>query len=125
MKKLFASISIFLISVLFISSTPIPLNNNSDDIEKKIDELISKMTLDEKIGQLVQNVGMDSTEEYLIREGRIGSVLIGTKYGVSRINRLQRIAVEETRLGIPLLFANDIIHGYHTICKRSLQYCSI
>ena len=115
MKKLFASISIFLISVLFISSTPIPLNNNSDDIEKKIDELISKMTLDEKIGQLVQNVGMDSTEEYLIREGRIGSVLIGTKYGVSRINRLQRIAVEETRLGIPLLFANDIIHGYHTI----------
>ena len=111
MKKLFASISIFLISVLFISSTPIPLNNNSDDIEKKIDELISKMTLDEKIGQLVQIVGVNDHNEEFIRDGKVGSILFGDD-GPDEVNRIQRIAVEESRLGIPLIFANPVTSGF-------------
>ena len=72
------------------------------------------MTLDEKVGQLVQSVGMNDEKEDLIRSGSVGSVLIGLR-GAEYSNSLQKIAVEESRLGIPLLFANDIIHGYHTI----------
>jgi beta-glucosidase len=82
--------------------------------DKFITGLMSKMTLDEKIGQLVQIVGMNDVREVLIRESKIGSVLIGID-GPERANRIQKIAVEETRLGIPLMFANDIIHGYFTI----------
>ncbi len=88
-------------------------DNPDDYIEKRIDSIIVKMTLDEKIGQLVQIVGMDPAKEELIRNEQIGSVLIGLR-GPSECNRIQRIAVEETRLGIPLIFANDIIHGYYT-----------
>ncbi len=90
-----------------------PGKNPDDLIEKRIDSVIVKMTLEEKIGQLVQIVGMDPAKENLIRNEQIGSVLIGLR-GPTECNRLQKIAVEETRLGIPLIFANDIIHGYFT-----------
>jgi beta-glucosidase len=74
------------------------------------------MTLAEKVGQMAQ-IKMDrlgwAEGEERIRRGQAGSVL--TIYGVSTINRLQRIAVEESRLGIPLLVGNDVIHGYRTI----------
>ncbi len=92
-------------------------------IEKRIDSVIVKMTLEEKIGQLVQIVGMDTAKEKLIRNEQIGSVLIGLK-GPAECNRIQRIAVEETRLGIPLIFANDIIHGYFTIFPVPLAEAS-
>lgn len=89
----------------------------------RIDELIAAMTVDEKIGQLVMvSLGAEtivtgpgaahepSVEE--VREGRIGSVL--NLVGRDRIRALQRIAVEESRLGIPLLFGLDVVHGYFT-----------
>jgi beta-glucosidase len=60
-------------------------------------------------------VGYNETRDQLIRDTKIGSILIGTRMGPEEANRIQKIAIEETRLGIPLLFANDIIHGYHTI----------
>ncbi|MBK9096666.1 MAG: glycoside hydrolase family 3 C-terminal domain-containing protein [bacterium] len=72
------------------------------------------MTLDEKIGQLVQIVGVDEYREELIRQGKVGSLLFGDD-GPEEVNRIQRIAVQETRLGIPLIFATDIIHGCQTI----------
>jgi beta-glucosidase len=115
MKKYFTLFSLILISILFIPGTPYSGKNASDDIEKKSDELISKMTLDEKIGQLVQIVRINKEEEHLVRDSKVGSILIGTSKNPEEVNRIQRIAVEETRLGIPLIFANDIIHGYHTI----------
>jgi beta-glucosidase len=87
--------------------------NAQENYDAKIEELLSRMTLDEKIGQLVQVVGIDEDKEELIRKSKTGSVLLGTR-GPEEANRIQKIAVEETRLGIPLLFANDVIHGYHT-----------
>jgi beta-glucosidase len=72
------------------------------------------MTLDEKVGQLVQIVGVDEYQEELIRQGKTGSVLFGDD-GPEEVNKIQRIAVEESRLGIPLIFAADIIHGCQTI----------
>ncbi|MDO8548979.1 MAG: glycoside hydrolase family 3 N-terminal domain-containing protein, partial [Ignavibacteria bacterium] len=93
------------------------------DYDAKVEGLLSKMTLDEKIGQLVQKIGVNEENEKLIRSGKVGSLLIGTP-GPEAANRIQKIAVEETRLGIPLLFANDVIHGYHTIFPIPLAEAS-
>lgn len=90
-------------------------------IETKIDSLLSIMTLDEKIGQTVLYSSFDEStgpvldenyEEYL-KKGQIGAIFNATGSAFTR--RLQKIAVEETRLGIPLLFGYDVIHGYKTI----------
>jgi len=94
-----------------------------ENYDAKVEELLSKMTLDEKIGQLVQKIGVNQENEKLIRSGKVGSLLIGTP-GPEVANRIQKIAVEETRLGIPLLFANDVIHGYHTIFPIPLAEAS-
>ena len=83
--------------------------------ERFIDDLLSRMTLEEKIGQMNQLDPSWNAEEKeaLIREGKVGSIF--NIVGAKEVNRLQRIAVEETRLGIPLVAARDVIHGYKTI----------
>lgn len=87
----------------------------------RIPQLMEQMTTEEKIGQLTQigtsiytddDVANERVKEQ-IRQGRIGSFL--SVAGVDKLNGLQRIAVEESRLGIPLFFGHDIIHGYRTI----------
>jgi beta-glucosidase len=76
--------------------------------------LLARMTLEEKVGQMVQaDLSWDQDVEQLVREGRIGSLLSILDTDV--INRYKHIAVEESRLHIPLLMGNDIIHGYRTI----------
>jgi len=74
------------------------------------------MTLEEKLGQLAQYGGagtrIDPKHRAWIREGRVGSFL--SVYGAALTRELQTIAVEESRLGIPLLFAYDVIHGFRT-----------
>ena len=84
-----------------------------DPIEQRIDQLIAQMTLDEKIAQMTQLAAGPVTEdmENQVRAG-LGSVLncMGED-----ANHYQRIAVEESRLGIPMIFARDVIHGYRTI----------
>ncbi len=107
---------LILISISSIFAQP-------DEYEEKISELLDKMTLDEKIGQLVQLVGVERFSEQRIKEGKVGSILIGTR-GADEVNRIQRIAVEESRLGIPLIFANDVIHGYRTIFPVPLAEAS-
>jgi beta-glucosidase len=85
-------------------------------IEQRVDDLLAQMTLAEKVGQMVQIDlrKLDLAEgEARIRVGQVGSLL--TIYEVGEINRLQKIAREESRLGIPLLIGNDVIHGYRTI----------
>ena len=92
----------------------------------RIEKLLAKMTLEEKLGQLTQRSGDEiddadtpqarqKTEAFLdtIRESRVGAFL--NVHGAERINRLQRVAVEQTRLGIPLIFGLDVIHGYKTV----------
>ncbi|MDE5907053.1 MAG: glycoside hydrolase family 3 C-terminal domain-containing protein, partial [Alistipes sp.] len=84
-------------------------------IEREIAGLLSRMTLEEKIGQLNQLSGYglapDMTAQ--IRTGSVGSILNETDPEV--INALQKEAVENSRLGIPLIFARDVIHGFKTI----------
>jgi len=98
--------------VLYLFSSA--LIHSQQNFETRISELLSQMTLDEKVGQLVQMVGVDKYQEELIRSGKVGSVLFGDD-GAEEVNRIQKIAVEETRLGIPLIFATDVIHGCQTI----------
>jgi len=83
--------------------------------DRFIDDLLSRMTLEEKIGQMNQlDPAWDTdVKEQLIREGKVGSVF--NVIGAKEVNRLQRMAVEETRLGIPLVVARDVIHGFHTV----------
>jgi len=87
------------------------------DLEARIEELLSRMTLAEKIGQLsqVNAPGPDIPEDFAdaLRAGRVGSVL--NEVDPEVVARLQRIAVEESRLGIPLLIGRDVIHGFRTI----------
>ncbi len=84
-------------------------------IESKIDNLLAKMTLEEKIGQMNQISSYGNIEDMgvLIKRGEIGSIL--NEVDPVRVNALQRVAVEESRLGIPLLIARDVIHGFKTI----------
>ena len=88
-----------------------------ETVEQRVQALLAQMTLDEKIGQMCQvNASEGYPPHYLadgLRAGRIGSVL--NNVDVYVINELQRIAVEESRLGIPLLVGRDVIHGFHTI----------
>jgi beta-glucosidase len=88
----------------------------------RAEALLRKMTLDEKIGQLVQRAGgrskalnsrLDDTEFERVRAGQVGSYLHVA--GAAPLARLQKVAVEESRLGVPLLFAMDVVHGYRTI----------
>lgn len=83
-----------------------------------IEALIDKMTLEEKLGQLQMLGGswegtLSPEHQELVRKGLLGSTL--NIRDADRVNALQRIAVEESRLGIPLIFAFDVIHGYRTI----------
>ena len=87
-----------------------------DPIEARITELVSRMTIEEKVGQMIQShyAGEVSADmRGAIVAGRVGSLLNVVDANVA--NELQRIAAEESRLGIPLLLARDVIHGYRTI----------
>ena len=87
------------------------------DVERRVNELLARMTLAEKIGQLVQiNASGGQLPDALkerLRQGRLGSMLNEIVPAASL--EIQRIAVEESRLGIPLLMGRDVIHGYRTI----------
>ncbi|GHT35444.1 beta-glucosidase [Bacteroidia bacterium] len=100
-------------ATLFLLSCSSSKKENSQ--EEKIDKLIAQMTLDEKIGQMNQLTGLGLSDDMKnsIREGSVGSIL--NELDVKTINELQRIAVEESRLHIPLIFARDVIHGFRTI----------
>ena len=101
------------------------MTENQNYLEQKIDSIIGLMNLDEKIGQMNQYNGFwDATgptpqageqlKKYeSLKKGLVGSML--NVRGVEEILAIQKIAVNETRLGIPLIFANDVIHGYKTL----------
>lgn len=104
------STALLLIPLLVAFMMPAAAQSPRDDIEKKIDALLARMMLEEKLGQL-QQLGPDHPD--LIGQGLLGSILnLG---GAKRTNELQRIAMEQSRLKIPLLFGFDVIHGYRTI----------
>lgn len=84
-------------------------------IEKRVEAILTKMTLEEKIGQMNQISSYGNIEDMraLIKKGEVGSIL--NEVDPIRINALQHVAMEESRLGIPLLMARDVIHGFKTI----------
>ena len=115
-------LQIILVSILVFNYS---CNESVSEKEIFISDLMSKMTLDEKVGQMNQYNGFwDATGPLPkkgyekgryddLRNGLVGSMLNVT--GVKNVSALQKIAVEETRLGIPLIFGFDVIHGYKTI----------
>ncbi|NND47518.1 MAG: beta-glucosidase BglX [Woeseiaceae bacterium] len=91
--------------------------NDAASIERRVQALLAEMTLAEKIGQMNQVNASDEDMPHHLREaieaGRVGSVL--NQVDVDTVNELQRIAVQESRLGIPLLVGRDVIHGFKTV----------
>ncbi|MFK8029565.1 MAG: glycoside hydrolase family 3 N-terminal domain-containing protein [Gammaproteobacteria bacterium] len=100
-----------------MNSTGATSTAGEDSTTQRVRELLSKMTLAEKIGQMNQlHAGEGYAPDYLaegLRAGHIGAVL--NVVDVNAVNELQRIAHEESRLGIPLLVGRDVIHGFKTI----------
>ncbi len=106
---------------LTLAITALTACTGKSDEERFVDNLMSKMTIDEKLGQLnlpvtgdiVTGQAQSSNIAEQIRQGKVGG-LFNLK-GAAAIREVQRIAVEESRLGIPLLFGMDVIHGYETV----------
>ena len=139
-KTLFVTvISIKLLAILLISCQYLDKGNivendsqttenksiiNDEITERKIDSVLSLMTIDEKIGQLVQYSGKwdatgpsssvsDQYKNDKLRKGEVGAML--NVSSVASVRETQRIVMENSRLKIPLLFGYDVIHGYKTI----------
>jgi beta-glucosidase len=95
--------------------------NATNDLDRKVDSVLSLMTLEEKIGQMTLFTSdMDQTGAFIrkeyeedIKSGRAGAIF--NAYGVAYTRKLQEMAVNNTRLGIPLIFGYDVIHGHRTI----------
>ncbi len=116
--KPFRSVIALLILVLTLSSLPVSAQVRQRDIESRINALLARMTLAEKLGQLQQldgeaNGNFRPEHRELVRRGLLGSTL--NVRGVQRTNELQAIALKESRLKIPLVFGFEVIHGYRTI----------
>ena len=92
-------------------------NPNDAAIEAHIEGLLARMTVEEKVGQLAQvNADEGRMSDKLraaVKAGMVGSVL--NAVDVATVNELQRVAVQESRLGIPLLMGRDVIHGFKTV----------
>ena len=90
---------------------------SSKEFKGKIDDLLSRMSLEEKVGQMCQLHKTDDSLEggvnEAIRKGQVGSIINASN--AQENNEFQRIAVEESKLGIPLIMARDVIHGFRTI----------
>lgn len=135
MNKYIYIISIFVLTGILLSCNESIKNdslasnliseNYNESIESKVDSLLKLMTLEEKIGQMNQYNGFwdvtgptpkngDAAKKYEhLKKGWVGSMLNVT--GVKEVKALQKIAVEETRLGIPLIIGFDVVHGFKTI----------
>jgi len=122
MRKVFLAIAL-LCSVLTASA--------QDNMKTFVDNLMAKMTLKEKIGQLnllpggdiTTGQAMNSPLGALAAKGELGAIL--NVKGQDKIRELQEIAVKKSRLGIPMIFGQDVIHGYETVFPIPLaQACS-
>lgn len=99
----------------FMTCSAQQLPQSQAEIENRVNALLSRMTLEEKIGQMNQVTSSGNLEEMksLIRAGKVGSILNETDAG--RVNELQKVAVEQSKSGIPVLMSRDVIHGFKTI----------
>ncbi len=99
-----------------------------EEAHRRAEALLKQMTLDEKVGQMNQSAGVtipglgSEKPDALITQGKVGSIL--WLIDVKEINRLQHLAVDKSRLHIPILFAFDVIHGYRTVFPVPLGMAS-
>ncbi len=130
MKQLISSILFIAIIVMF-SSCNSKQTDKASIIENKVDSVLKLMTLEEKIGQMVlytsdwDVTGPTLKAGYMddIRNGNCGNIF--NAHTAAYVRKLQKIAVEESRMKIPLLFGYDVIHGHRTIFPISLgESCS-
>ena len=123
-------IKVAIVFSLFSCSRNNNFNNSESDIYNKVDSLMSLMTLKEKIGQTIMYSGdwvttgpiVSSNNIKLLKDGNLGAML--NVYSAKKTKELQKVAVEETRLGIPILFGYDIIHGFKTIFPINLGHAA-
>jgi beta-glucosidase len=115
-RRNFITVMVLLALVQLIAACSDVKSGEGDPVEEKVNALLAQMTLEEKLGQMVQTNyhGEPSTWSEALKNGEIGSFL-NVDASATTANELQRIAVEESRLGIPLLIGRDVIHGYKTI----------
>src|ERR1051325_11278330 len=109
---------VLLLLVLVCCFLPTSHSQQTSSVEERVNALLARMTLEEKLGQLQQldgeaNGNFRPEHLDLIRKGLLGSTL--NVRGAQRTNELQRVAMNESRLKIPVLFGFDVIHGYRTI----------
>lgn len=112
----------FIAALLLFAGCEAPTNNSGDsEMDTYVSELMAKMTIQEKIGQLnlitpgggIPTGSVVSTGvEEKIKTGKVGGIF--GVYGPGKTRQAQQLAVEESRLGIPMLFGSDVIHGYKT-----------
>jgi beta-glucosidase len=112
-----AVLLLFVLSSLLFS-TSLTHSQRAPNVEQRVNALLAQMTLEEKLGQLQQldgegNGNFRPEHLDLIRKGLLGSTL--NVRGAQRTNQVQRVAMNESRLKIPVLFGFDVIHGYRTI----------
>jgi len=108
----------FAVVVLLLLSTVTSQSQGPASVEQRVNALLARMTLAEKLGQLQQldgegNGNFRPEHLELIRKGMLGSTL--NVRGAANTNQMQRVAMNESRLKIPVLFGFDVIHGYRTI----------
>lgn len=129
MKILIKPIAILSVLSIVLGACTTPAKDDYKDptlpIEKRVESLLSQMTLEEKVGQMNQYNGFwdltgpapsagDAAKKFdHLKEGLVGSMLNVT--GVKDVKKVQKIAVEESRLGIPLIIGFDVIHGFKTL----------
>lgn len=113
-KSLFFVLAL-VIGPLALSQTPATAPPDNPAVRERANLLLKQMTLEEKIGQLSQlfDFGKEKAIDEAVSKGQLGSLLFVTD--PAEINRLQHLAVEQTRLHIPLIFGFDVIHGFRTI----------
>jgi len=130
MKRIIRSSILLCLALIALSASSIAQSTTTphEEAHRRAEALLKKMTLDEKVGQLNQSSGIvmpmlgNEKPDELITQGRVGSILWLTD--VKEINRLQHLAVEKSRLHIPILFAFDVIHGYRTVFPVPLAMAS-
>ncbi len=124
MKKQALYNSIFLLICIFVNAQTSVIPSSVENIETKVDSVLAMMTLEEKVGQLVQyNGSWDLTgpaselnnkqKEDNLKNGRVGSML--NVLSVEATREAQKLVMDNSRMKIPIIFGYDVIHGYKTI----------
>jgi beta-glucosidase len=106
-------IAVLAVAGLYIASMATAQQLTTSAIEQRVDALLQQMTLEEKVGQLEQHDNENAQTISLVQQGKIGALF--NVLGADKTNALQHVAMEQSRLKIPILFGFDVIHGYRTI----------